>query len=59
MKKILSLFVILFGMSALADLPDIVALVNDKPITKYDFESRKNMLITLNNIDSEATKFAL
>ena len=51
MKKILGLFVVLFSVSVLANLPDIVALVNDQPITKYDFESRKNMAITLNNID--------
>lgn len=51
MKKILGLFVVLFSVSVLADLPDIVALVNDQPITKYEFESRKNMVITLNNVD--------
>ncbi|MDP4708579.1 MAG: SurA N-terminal domain-containing protein [Rickettsiaceae bacterium] len=51
MKKLLALCVILFSASVLANIPDIVALVNDQPITKYDFESRKKMAITLNNID--------
>lgn len=51
MKKILSLFVVLFSVSVLANLPDIVAIVNDQPITKYDFESRKKMAVVLNNID--------
>lgn len=51
MKKIVSLFIILFAASASANLPDIVALVNEQPITRYDFESRKNMIVTLNNIE--------
>ena len=51
MKKIFSLFVVLFSVSVLANLPDIVAIVNDQPITKYDFESRKKMVAMLNNID--------
>lgn len=51
MKKILALCVVLFSASVLASVPDIVALVNDQPITKYDFESRKKMAVTLNNID--------
>jgi parvulin-like peptidyl-prolyl isomerase len=36
-----------------ADIPDIVALVNEVPITKYDFLARKKMLIILNNIDTK------
>ena len=51
MKKILSFFVVLFSVSVLAKLPDIVAIVNDQPITRYDFESRKKMAVVLNNID--------
>lgn len=51
MKKILSLFVVLFSVLVLAKLPDIVAIVNDQPITRYDFESRKKMAVVLNNID--------
>ena len=51
MKKLLCIIAVLFCNSVFASLPDIVALVNDKPITKYDFLSRKNMVILLNNID--------
>ena len=52
MKKLISIIVILFSNSVFASLPDIIALVNDQPITKYDFESRKKMVIVLNNIDN-------
>ena len=52
MKKILASFVLLFSMSAFAELPGIIALVNDQPITKYDFTARKKMAIALNNIDN-------
>lgn len=56
MKKIISfLFLLtasLFSFSnAFAALPDILALVNDHPITKYEFESRRDLIIKLNNID--------
>ncbi len=51
MRKILSLFIILSSFSAAANLPDIVALVNDQPITKYDFQSRKKTIIALNNTE--------
>lgn len=51
MKKILGLFVVLFSVSVSANLPDIVALVNDQPITKHDFVSRKNMVVILNKIE--------
>lgn len=51
MKKIISFVIVLLFSVAYADIPDIVAIVNDKPITKYDFESRKNMAILINNID--------
>ena len=51
MKRLISIFIVLFSFNALADLPDVVAFVNDRPITKYDFESRKKMIVELNNID--------
>ena len=54
MKKIISIFLVLFSFNAFADLPDVVAFVNDQPITKYDFESRKKMIITLNGYDVSA-----
>lgn len=52
MKKLISIFLVLFTFNALADLPDVVAFVNDQPITKYDFESRKKMILVLNSIDA-------
>ncbi len=52
MKKILVSFVLLFSISAFAELPGIIALVNDQPITKYDFVARKKMAIVLNSIDN-------
>ena len=52
MNKLLCLFLILFSATAFAKMPDIIALVNDKPITKYDLETRKQMARVLNNIDS-------
>lgn len=52
MNKLLCFFLILFSATAFAKMPDIIALVNDKPITKYDLETRKQMARVLNNIDS-------
>lgn len=51
MKKLFSIFIILFANTVFAHVPDIVAIVNDQPITKYDFETRKKLLAVLNNID--------
>ncbi|MEA0970293.1 SurA-related peptidylprolyl isomerase [Candidatus Megaera venefica] len=54
MKKLIGIIVILLSNSVFAALPDIIALVNDQPITKYDFESRKKMVMVLNNIDNSS-----
>lgn len=51
MKKIFSIVIILFANTVFANIPDIVAIVNDHPITKYDFETRKKLLAVLNNMD--------
>lgn len=51
MKKLIILSLILVNL-AFAAIPDIVALVNDEPITRYDFESRKKMLSVFNNVDT-------
>lgn len=51
MKKILGFIVVLFVSSVFAVSSEIVALVNDQPITKYDFETRKNMVVSLNDVD--------
>ncbi|GAB4163510.1 MAG: hypothetical protein Tsb006_2600 [Rickettsiaceae bacterium] len=52
MKKLVAILVICFAGSVFANLPDIVALVNDEPITKYDFVSRKKLVTVLNNVDT-------
>lgn len=51
MKNIIGFIIILFSTTIFAISSDIVALVNDHPITKFDFEDRKNMVVTLNEID--------
>lgn len=51
MKKLFGLFIILLSINVCADMPDIVASVNDYPITRHDFESRKDLIISLNNVD--------
>ena len=51
MKKLISILIIICANSVFASAPDIIALVNDTPITKYDFEARKKMVIMLNSID--------
>lgn len=53
MKKLL--FIILLFCAPLNTygdkLPDIVATVNDKPITAYELKARKKMITVLNNVD--------
>ena len=51
MQHLISVFILFFSFTSLADLPDIVALVNDEPITKYDFISRKELIAGLNDLD--------
>lgn len=51
MKKLISSILILFSISSYAELPDIIAIVDDNPITKIDFLKRKNLAVKLNNID--------
>ncbi len=52
MKKLFFTLILLCANLSYAKLPDIVALVNDAPITKYDFQDRKKMLAALNNVDA-------
>lgn len=52
MKKLLSVFLLLISFDAIAKMPDIVAVVNDKPVTLYEFEARRKMVIIHNNIDT-------
>lgn len=56
MKKISAIFIILFSFAAVAKMPDIIALVNDEPITKHDFEARKKLAIILGNVDNSTSE---
>lgn len=55
MKKLFISFIVLIATAATAGLPDVVALVNNDPITSHEFQSRKKMLMTLNNIQTADT----
>ncbi|AFB21378.1 SurA N-terminal domain-containing protein [Rickettsia canadensis] len=53
MKKLLLIIGIVFTFNvAQASLPNIVASVNDEPITLNEFLARKKMIIALNNVES-------
>ncbi|MCZ6901958.1 MAG: SurA N-terminal domain-containing protein [Rickettsia endosymbiont of Ixodes persulcatus] len=53
MKKLLLIIGIVFTFNvAQASLPNIVASVNDKPITLNEFHARKKMIMALNNVES-------
>ena len=41
-------------LASYARMPDILAVVNDKPITLFDFESRKKLITTINNADESS-----
>ena len=60
MKKFFSIIAIIFAVTlANAALPNIVALVNDDPITLHEFLARKQMIMALNDIvhpDSQKDK---
>jgi hypothetical protein len=60
MRRFFSIIVIIFNIAlANAELPNIVALVNDDPITLNEFLARKHMIMALNNIshlDSQKDK---
>ena len=52
MKQIVSLIILFISFAAQGAQENIVALVNDDPITSYEFENRKKMLMKLNNIQN-------
>ncbi|WP_341754005.1 SurA N-terminal domain-containing protein [Candidatus Tisiphia endosymbiont of Dioctria rufipes] len=53
MKKLFCLVAIVFNLAiAKAELSNIVALVNNEPITLHEFLARKHMLMALNNINN-------
>lgn len=52
MQFLILIFIIFVTNATLyADTPSIVAFVNNEPITLYEFNARKKMLIALNNVD--------
>lgn len=55
MKQIFALLVIFISSTAYCTQDHIIALVNDDPITSYEFENRKRMLMKLNNIQNPDT----
>lgn len=57
MKKIFWLVIIILNITmAKAELPNIVALVNNEPITLNEFQARKHMIMALNNITTPSIK---
>lgn len=66
MKKLISVVIIFLTATTNVFASNIVALVNDQPITMYEFQSRKKMIMALNNIhnpdantDNQLSKVAL
>ncbi|HJD62347.1 MAG TPA: SurA N-terminal domain-containing protein [Rickettsia endosymbiont of Degeeriella rufa] len=51
MKKLLLIITVFFTCSAVAETSNIVALVNNEPITLNEFRARKKMIMALNNIE--------
>lgn len=53
MRKLFCLVAIVFNLAiAKAELSNIVALVNNEPITLHEFLARKHMIMALNNINN-------
>ncbi|AFC70147.1 hypothetical protein A3305_00905 [Rickettsia amblyommatis] len=53
MRKLLLIITVFFTFNvAQASLPNIVASVNDEPITLNEFRARKKMIMALNNVES-------
>ena len=52
MKKIFGLIILFISFTTQGAQGNIIALVNDDPITYYEFENRKKMLMKLNNIQN-------
>ena len=54
MRRLLYIILLLTWLPvAHAKLPDIVAVVNDQPITANDFKARKKMILSLSGIDED------
>ncbi|WP_375318569.1 hypothetical protein [Candidatus Tisiphia endosymbiont of Oplodontha viridula] len=57
MKKLFCLVTIIFNLTiAKAELSNIVAFVNNEPITLHEFLARKHMIMALNNISNPDPK---
>ncbi|AFC73391.1 SurA N-terminal domain-containing protein [Rickettsia montanensis] len=53
MRKLLLIITVFFTFNvAQASLPNIVAFVNDEPITLNEFRARKKVIMALNNVES-------
>lgn len=52
MKKLVFLIILIIANTVTAELPNVVAFVNDEPITSFEFQARKKMLIVVNNIQN-------
>ena len=52
MKYLIGLVIFFFSVNIFAKQQDIVAVVNDEPITMYEFTARKKMVIALNKVDN-------
>ncbi|XVN41800.1 MAG: SurA N-terminal domain-containing protein [Rickettsia endosymbiont of Argas persicus] len=52
MRKLLLIITVFFTFNAFAETSNIVALVNNEPITLNEFRARKKMIMALNNVES-------
>jgi len=52
MKYLINILLLLISFNTVASAQDIVAIVNDKPITMYEFKARKQLMVALNRIDT-------
>ena len=52
MKQIFALLIVFISSAAYCTQDNIIALVNDDPITSYEYDNRKKMLMKLNNIQN-------
>lgn len=51
MKKLVIFLICLLPVIVVADKNNIIAVVNDSPITKYEFDERKKLVIAMFNVD--------
>jgi parvulin-like peptidyl-prolyl isomerase len=56
MKKLVSFLICLFLSVSANAVPDIVAIVNNQPITAYDLNARKKMIKVINNVEDNTSQ---